>query len=81
MDDKKAPIKWYQRPSVVIIAILMAGPFALPLVWKSPAFTKGAKIAISVLIIALTIWLVKASVDIYNVLMKQLQDLQNVYSH
>ena len=42
MNDTKH-IKWHLRPSVVIIALLAAGPFALPLVWMSPAFTKPVK--------------------------------------
>lgn len=77
----KIQIKWYHRPFVVIIAILAVGPFALPLVWTSPVFTKWSKIAITMLLIALTMWLVKASVDLYQVLQRQMQELQNVYSH
>ena len=81
MPDKPAHIKWYHKSVVVIIAILTAGPFALPLVWTSPAFTKASKIVITILVAALTIWFVKASVDLYQALLKQLQELQNVYNH
>lgn len=73
---KAPPIKWYHKSVVVLIAILAAGPFALPLVWTSPAFTKWAKIAITALVVLLTIWLVKASVDLYQALLKQLRELQ-----
>ena len=77
-DNEKTPIKWCYRPTIVIIALLTAGPFALPLVWKSPAFTKPSKIAITVLMLLLTVWLVKTSVNIYQLFMKDLQNMQNL---
>jgi len=71
-------VKWYHKPAVVIIALLALGPFALPLVWMSPAFTRPARIVMTILVIAITVWLVKASLDIFQVFMNEMQSLQNL---
>lgn len=71
-------IKWFFRPAVVIVAILFAGPFALPLLWRSPAFKKTHKIFITALVAILTIWLIKASVELYNILLERMQELQEI---
>ncbi len=76
-DNAKPPMKWYFKPFFVIIAVLSLGPFALPLVWMSPAFSKPSKIVITILVILLTIWLVRVSMDTYHLFMKEMQDLQN----
>ena len=40
------PPKWYYQPSsVVLLLFFVLGPFGLPLLWKSPAFSRGMKIA------------------------------------
>lgn len=75
---EKAPVKWYLKPVSIIIAILLAGPFALPLVWISPALRLWHKIAITILAILLTVWLITASAAIYESLVKELRELQAV---
>lgn len=54
---KKEQTKWYFRTSVLIIAFLCVGPFALPLLWFNPRFSKKAKIIISVIVIILSYYL------------------------
>jgi len=49
--------KWYFKASVLVIAFLCVGPFALPLVWFNPRFSKKAKIIISVIVIILSYYL------------------------
>jgi len=71
-------IKWYYKPLVIFVIILAAGPFAIPLVWKSPSFKKWHKIIITVLLIVLTIWLIKSSVQLYRLLLKELKSLSEV---
>lgn len=78
-ENQKAPrIKWYHRPLAVLIAILCVGPFALPLAWTSPAFKKGHKIIITLLVTGLTIWLIHASVTLYKILLGRLEELNQV---
>ena len=74
-------VKWYHKPVMVITAILCAGALALPLLWTSPAFGKKLKIIITLLVIALSIWVVKASMDLYVLSLERLQDLQKLLSY
>ncbi len=55
--DKKTREKWYFKNSVFIIALLCVGPFALPLLWFNPRFSKRNKIIISVVVIVLSYFL------------------------
>lgn len=71
-----AKIKWFLKPASVIVAILIVGPFALPLVWISPAFKKLAKVVITILVILISIWLVRTSADIYKLFVTEMQSLK-----
>jgi hypothetical protein len=42
--------KWYFKPSIFIIALLFVGPFALPLIWFNPGYSRKAKIIISIIV-------------------------------
>jgi hypothetical protein len=70
--------KWYFKPWVLVVAILLAGPFALPLVWMNPGLKRGIKILISVLIAAITVWLVYESVEIVKAVLKEVGELERV---
>lgn len=72
-------IKWYYRPVMIIVAILVLGPLALPIVWMSPALKRRHKIALSIVTLALTAWLVRATVDIYQSVSKQMRDMQALF--
>jgi len=54
MLDKKQKEKWYFTMPTFIIALLCVGPFALPLCWFNPGFTRQKKIMISIIVIVLT---------------------------
>ena len=75
---KKEAIKWYYRPTAVLVAVFFLGPFALPVVWRSPAFSRSAKIGLTILMIALTLWFVKLSFDLYQALINEAHYLQNI---
>jgi hypothetical protein len=70
--------KWYFKPWALVVAILLVGPFALPLVWMNPGLKKGMKILISIMIAALTVWMVYASVEIVKTILKEIGDLEKV---
>ena len=72
-------VKWYLKPLVVFIIILAAGPFALPLVWKSPSFKGWQKIVITIVLVILTAWLIKSSVELYRILLKELNLLSEIH--
>ncbi|MCX5679861.1 MAG: hypothetical protein NTZ95_04310 [Candidatus Omnitrophica bacterium] len=71
-------VKWYLRPLGIFMIILMAGPFALPLVWKSPSFKRWHKVAITLLLFVLTIWLVNSSLELYRILLKELKSISEI---
>lgn len=54
------PSKWYHRVWFVLLMIspFALGPFGLPLLWKSPHFSRPVKWFLSVLTLAWTAWLV-----------------------
>ena len=51
-------IPWYAKSSSLVISFLTVGPFALPLVWFHPAYSRRKKIIITVIVLALTVALV-----------------------
>jgi len=79
--EKKPPVKWYYKPVPITIAILCVGPFALPLLWFSPAFNKISKVIISIVVIAATIWLLKATADLYRILLDELKEIQKILAN
>jgi len=75
---ENSAVRWYLKPVPIIIAILIVGPLALPLVWLSPALKNWHKVAISILVILFTVWFVTASAKIYESLAGQIRELQDV---
>ncbi len=50
-------VKWYFRTSTIIVAVLCVGPLALPLIWWRPDMKREWKIGLTIVILALT-WIV-----------------------
>ncbi|MGH8672072.1 MAG: zinc-ribbon domain-containing protein [Burkholderiales bacterium] len=67
--------KWYFSTTSVVIALLVAGPFALPLVWAHPRYSKPVKGVITLIVVVITIWLVFVTKDLMALLTGQLQAL------
>ena len=65
--------KWYFSTSVVVIALLSVGPFALPLVWLHPLYKRVTKIILTIIIIGLSIWSYFIIRDILLNLMHQIK--------
>ena len=62
-EDEK--VKWYLRPtSVVLLLFFVLGPFGLPLLYKSPKFSKTIKILLTIAVIIYTFYLIFASLEI-----------------
>ncbi len=63
--QKEGMVKWYLRPvGVVLLLFLVLGPFGLPLLYKSPGFTRKWKIGLTVLVMIYTSYLIVITVDI-----------------
>lgn len=76
--QQKRQIRWYHRPLVIFLAVLAAGPLALPLVWTTPVLKKMHKIVVTVVLAALTIWLIRSSLELYRILLEELKSLSEI---
>jgi len=76
-EDGKA--KWYLRPmGVVLLLFFVLGPFGLPLLYKSPAFSKTLKLVLSIAVILYTFYLIFASLEIARQLYGRMGELQEM---
>ena len=76
-EDRK--IKWYLRPiSVVLLLFFVLGPFALPLLYKSPKFSIPLKIILTIVVIIYTSYLIFASLEIGRELYRRMGELQDM---
>lgn len=51
MLGQKPKEKFYFKTSSLLVAFLCVGPFALPLVWFNPRFSKNTKIIVTLVIV------------------------------
>ena len=72
--------RWYQSVPFVIFMLIALGPFALPLLWKSPAFNFPAKIIITIVTIALTIWMLQMTAQMTAYIYQQFKALAEAYT-
>lgn len=56
IDTKPArqDVPWYFRSGSIIISILTVGPFALPLIWFHPKYSRTKKIVLTVIVLGIT---------------------------
>ena len=74
-EDEK--VKWYLRPiSVILLLFFVLGPFGLPLLYRSPQFSKRLKIILTVAVIIYTLYLIYALLEIAKGLFKMMEELQ-----
>ena len=74
-EDEK--VKWYLRPiSVILLLFFVLGPFGLPLLYRSPQFSKRLKIILTVVVIFYTLYLIFALLEIGRKLFKMMEELQ-----
>jgi hypothetical protein len=71
----KPKMKWYYSTSTIVIGLLVVGPFALPLVWKNPKYKVVTKVIITIVVIAVTIWLCHLMGQMYQRLIKEVNAL------
>ncbi len=74
LDDSYKPkpkTKWYYSTSAVVIGLLCLGPLALPLVWANPKYKVITKVIITIVVIAVTIWLCYLVGHMYQRLIQQ----------
>jgi hypothetical protein len=72
----RQPRRWDSPWIVLTLLFLVAGPFALPLLWFSRRFTAFWKIVLTLLVLAITAYIGWQVWQIYQQLAKSLQELQ-----
>ena len=76
-EDRKT--RWYLRPiGVVLLLFLVLGPFGLPLLYKSPKFSKASKIILTIVVMMYTSYLFFASLEIARELYGRMEELQEL---
>ncbi|MFA5252313.1 MAG: zinc ribbon domain-containing protein [Phycisphaerae bacterium] len=71
----KQKTKWYFATSAVVVALLIIGPIALPMVWFNPHYKIITKVVVTVIVIVLTILFSYLFGYTYRNLMKQIESL------
>ena len=64
---------YYRRWGVLLLLFVVLGPLGLPLLWKSPSFTRGWKIVLTALMVIYTVMLVDSMVVAVRMAMEHLE--------
>jgi hypothetical protein len=79
MPKEDGRVKWYLRPiTVVLLLFFVLGPFGLPLLYKSPQFSKTLKIILTVAVIIYTSYLIFASLEMVRQLYSGMGELKDM---
>ena len=79
MLEEDRTTRWYLRPiGVVLLLFLVLGPFGLPLLYKSPKFSKASKIILTIVVMMYTSYLIFASLEIARELYGRMEELQEL---
>ena len=74
--ESSTAVKWYYRPVwVLVLLFVVLGPLGLPYLWRSPRFSRGMKIALTICVLLYTAWLIHEVFRIVQEVQEQLQDL------
>lgn len=73
--SRKPKTKWYFSTYTVVIALLCAGPLALPLVWFNPRYKIAIRIVVTVVVIAISVWSYFIMKNLYLQLTEQIRAL------
>jgi len=76
---KKGTTKWHHKTAVFVIAFLCVGPFALPLLWFNPNFSRGKKIIITAILILISYYLAVTMINALQPLVEQYKQIFQRY--
>ena len=74
--DHKLP--WYYQPISVILLLFALGPFALPWLLKSPAFSIPLKAVLTLITLIVTFWMLMIAVNTARAIWDHFKALQFV---
>jgi uncharacterized membrane protein YvbJ len=76
LDRRSRPhTKWYNSTAVIILALLILGPFALPLIWRHPTYHIAVKIVVTVVMLLMTAWLCLIMFELVRKATEQIRNL------
>ena len=76
-EDEK--VKWYLRPLAVIVSLFFVlGPFGLPLLYRSPKFSRKMKILLTVAVVVYTFYLIFATLEIARELYRRIEEFREI---
>jgi hypothetical protein len=76
---EEVKVKWYLNPiSVILLLFFVLGPFAPPLLYKSPKFSKTLKTILSLAVLVYTLFMIFASLEIGRELYQRMEELRGL---
>ena len=60
-------MKWYFKTSTLVLGFLCVGPLILPLIWAHPKHKKSTKIILSIVIIVLSVYAIRAFLHFFAI--------------
>jgi len=76
-EDEK--VKWYLKPLAVVLSLFFVlGPFGLPLLYRSPKFSRKMKILLTVAVVVYTFYLIFATLQIAKELYRRIEELREI---
>jgi hypothetical protein len=71
--------QWYLKPAIVLLSLfLVLGPLGLPLLFKSPFFSRTAKIILAIVNILYTAGLTYASIASIRMLLRTINEMRQL---
>lgn len=71
-------LPWYRRRGTAIAALLLVGPFGLPLVWMCPAFSLRTRIVLTAATLVLTVVSLRFTSTLLELLETQIETLREL---
>jgi len=79
MSQEEGKVKWYLNPiSVVLLLFFVLGPLGLPLLYRSPKFSKTLKIILTIVVSGYTSYLIFVSVKMVRGLYTRMEELSGI---
>ncbi|HYR97084.1 MAG TPA: hypothetical protein VEM57_10125 [Candidatus Binatus sp.] len=63
---------------VLLLLFVVLGPFGLPYLWKSPSFSRGSKVVLTVLLVVYTALLIEEAIQIFRAVQSEMNALGTV---
>ena len=79
MSKEDEKVKWYLRPiSVILSLFFILGPFGLPLLYRSPKFSRKSKIILTIAVVVYMSYLIFISFKIARELFKRIEEIREI---